>query len=194
VVPVQIQGVERGAVRTVIILRPKIEVRTACRWRCGTVHVAREQPVANVGSQSHGWDEKRDYLRVGITGERLSTIERIGADTRKWSGVQKFAGAKIVSIRPHPGFGIVRKIGPSRDSITKIGPGRIVGGSPTRPRDVAVDGKGGRSGLATVVAIPSRLLVRARAASSATQRSPILTKNSRPRRSRKYSLGRASEQ
>ena len=78
------------AVGAVVILRPEIEVWAACR-RKSRRHPGRtaSNPSPTFALPPAGADEERDHLRVGIAGERLSAIERIGAGTRKRSAVFK---------------------------------------------------------------------------------------------------------
>src|SRR5439155_24910227 len=71
---------------------------------------------------------ERNHLWVRIANQRLGAIERIRAYTDKIDSACELAGAKVISIGPHPSFWIISKVVATadREGPTIISSSRIV--------------------------------------------------------------------
>jgi hypothetical protein len=76
---IQVQRVRRRSVRAIVILRPEIEDWAAYGGRGRAIHIAGEQPIADIESQALRWHETKLPAGLGIRPSNWARIRAISS-------------------------------------------------------------------------------------------------------------------
>ena len=104
-----VQGVERGAIRSAVVLRAYDRRGHTFGRSPRAVEVSRQQPVADqIDRHFCRVEEELHRTRVGVADDHLLFLQRIHADA-VLAGRPEIARRQQVGVRPDPVLRVVRK-------------------------------------------------------------------------------------